>query len=70
VEGTDAELHRALDQHLRDERERRIRNEAKRLRAAGFVLEAELDGRPLWRRNGGSYWHEEAIATLEAQESA
>jgi hypothetical protein len=44
--------------------------EAQRLRGAGFVLEAELDGRPLWRHDahGAHFWHSEAVALLNAAE--
>jgi len=69
---TEVELRDALERRLREEAERRVRSEVERLRKAGFTLEAEINGRPLWTHGkfeGHHYWHDEALAML-AQESA
>jgi hypothetical protein len=69
---SDDELREALETRLRQEAVNRTRSEAERLRAAGFVLEAELNGRPLWThpKAGANYWHEEALATLRGDGGA
>jgi hypothetical protein len=47
------------------------RREAERLRAAGFALEIEMNGRALWRHPvaGDSLWHDEALASLDTAEA-
>jgi hypothetical protein len=49
---TGPELHQAVDHRLREEAVRRTREEAERLRAAGFQLVAEVDGKALWKHPG------------------
>jgi hypothetical protein len=58
-------------QEAEQTRKQQIGTEAQRLRAAGFLLTQEVDGRPLWAHPeypDRHFWHNEGLELLAAAE--